>query len=105
MVRLENDWLTLVDRIEEGGRGAEAARKALRDVLISNAPAFKASKYFLSSEISLADCAFAPLVWRFQSLGIALPREAQSIVDYGERIFRSQAFVRSMTAEERALRA
>ncbi|HMM66948.1 MAG TPA: glutathione S-transferase N-terminal domain-containing protein [Dokdonella sp.] len=105
MVRLENDWLTLVDQIEEGGRGAEAARKALREEVVSNAPAFKASKFFLSPEISLADCAFAPLIWRFQALGISLPREAQPIVDYGERIFHSQAFVRSMTAEERALRA
>ena len=40
MVRLENDWLTLVDQIEEGGKGAEPARKALRAELISNAPAF-----------------------------------------------------------------
>ncbi|HOX72732.1 MAG TPA: glutathione binding-like protein, partial [Dokdonella sp.] len=80
-------------------------RKALRDELTSNAPAFKASKFFLSSEISLADCAFAPLIWRFQALGIQLPREAQPIVDYGERIFHSQAFTRSMTPEERALRA
>ncbi|TAH45989.1 MAG: stringent starvation protein A [Gammaproteobacteria bacterium] len=105
MVRLENDWLTLVDEIEAGGKGADAARKTLRDDLASNAPAFKASKFFLSPEISLADCAFAPLIWRLQSLGIQLPREAQSIIDYGERIFHSQAFQRSMTPEERALRA
>ena len=105
MVRLENDWLTLVDEIEAGGRGADAARKTLRDDLASNAPAFKASKFFHSPEISLADCAFAPLIWRLQSLGIQLPREAQSITDYGERIFHSQAFLRSMTPEERALRA
>ena len=103
MVRLENDWLTLVDQIEEGGKGAEPARKALRAELISNAPAFKASKFFLSPEISLADCAFAPLIWRFQSLGIQLPKEAQPIIDYGERIFHSQVFTRSMTPEERVL--
>ncbi len=54
--------------------------------------------------MSLADCALAPLIWRFESLGIQLPREAQSILDYGERIFRSQGFTRSLTAEERALR-
>lgn len=104
MVRLENDWLTLVDEIEENGKGADAARKALRDELASNAGAFKASKFFLSPEISLADCAFAPLIWRFQSLGVQLPRDAQAINDYGERIFRSQVFTRSMTPEERALR-
>lgn len=104
VVRLENDWLTLVDQIESGSAGAEAARKALRDQLTANAPAFKASKFFLSPEISLADCAFIPLIWRLQSLGIQLPREAQPIIDYGERIFHSQAFTRSMTPDERALR-
>jgi len=76
----------------------------LRDDLVKNAGAFKASKFFLSPEISLADCALAPLVWRLDSLGVHLPREAQSIIDYGERIFRSQGFARSMTAEEKALR-
>ncbi|WP_300614898.1 glutathione S-transferase N-terminal domain-containing protein [Dokdonella sp.] len=104
IVRIENDWLTLVEQIEEGGKGAEAARKALRDDLVRNASAFKASKFFLSPEVSLADCALAPLVWRLDSLGVQLPREAQPIIDYGERIFRSQGFVRSMTAEEKALR-
>lgn len=105
IVRLENDWLTLVDQIEEGGQVADVARKALTEELVKNASAFKASKFFLSSEVSLADCAFAPLVWRFQSLGLQLPREAQPIIDYGERIFHSQGFTRSLTAEERALRS
>lgn len=104
MVRVENDWLTLVEQIEAGGKGADAARKALRDDLIRNASAFKASKFFLSPEISLADCALAPLIWRLDSLGVQLPREGQAIADYGERIFRSQGFTRSMTAEEKALR-
>jgi len=103
IVRVENDWLTLVDEIEAGGKGADAARKALRDDLVKNASAFKASKFFLSPEISLADCALAPLIWRLGALGVQLPREAQPIIDYGERIFRSQGFARSLTGEERAL--
>jgi RNA polymerase-associated protein len=104
IVRIENDWLTLVDQIEEGGRPADGARKALRDELIKNAGAFKASKFFLSPEMSLADCALAPLIWRLDSLGVQLPREMHVITDYGERIFRSQGFARSLTPEEKALR-
>jgi RNA polymerase-associated protein len=104
IVRIENDWLTLVDRIEEGGRPAEAAQRALRDDLVRNLPAFKASKFFLSPEMSLADCALAPLVWRLDKLGIDLPREARAIRDYGERIFRNPGFTRSLTSEEKALR-
>ena len=104
IVRIENDWLTLVDQIEEGGRPADGARKALRDELIKNAGAFTASKFFLSPEMSLADCALAPLIWRLDALGVQLPREMHVITDYGERIFRSQGFARSLTPEEKALR-
>jgi RNA polymerase-associated protein len=105
IVRVENDWLTLVDDIEAGGKPADVARKALRDDLVKNAGAFKASKFFLSPEISLADCALAPLVWRLGALGVQLPKDAQAIIDYGERIFRSQGFARSLTADERTLHA
>lgn len=103
IVRIENDWLTLVDQIEEGGRSADAARKALRDELVKNVQAFRASKFFLSPEMSLADCALAPLVWRLSSLGVELPREAQIVLDYGERIFRNPAYTRSLMPEEREL--
>ena len=104
IVRIENDWLTLVDQIEAGGRPADTARKTLRDELIKNASAFKASKFFLSPEMSLADCALAPLIWRLDSLGVQIPKEAHFIIDYGERIFRSQGFTRSLTPEEKLLR-
>jgi RNA polymerase-associated protein len=104
IVRIENDWLTLVDRIEEGGRGADTARRQLRDDLVKNLSAFKASKFFLSPEISLADCALAPLIWRLPALGIELPREARIIHDYGDRIFRNPGFTRSLTPEEKLLR-
>ena len=104
IVRIENDWLTLVDQIDAGGKSADTARKTLRDELIKNASAFKASKFFLSPEMSLADCALAPLIWRLDALGVQLPKEAHVIIDYGERIFRSQGFTRSLTPEEKLLR-
>lgn len=104
IARIENDWIALIEQIEAGGKGADGARKLLREDLMRNAPAFKASRFFLSPEISLADCALAPIVWRLQHLGVQLPREGQSIVDYGERIFHSQGFARSLTPVERTLR-
>ncbi|MBX3688441.1 glutathione S-transferase N-terminal domain-containing protein [Dokdonella sp.] len=104
IVRVENDWLTLVEAIEAGGKVADAARKTLREEMIRNAPAFKASRFFLSPEISLADCAVAPLVWRLDHLGVQLPKEAQPVIDYGERIFHSQGFARSLSPQERTMR-
>jgi RNA polymerase-associated protein len=105
MVRMERDWYPFVGQIEAGGRPAEAARKRLRETLLASLPLFKAAKFFLNPEMSLADCALAPLIWRLPSLGIELPREARVVEDYGERIFRNPGFTRSLTEEEKALRA
>ena len=103
-VRIERDWLPFVTQIQAGGRPAETARKRLREALIAAVPLFKAAKFFLNPELSLADCALAPLIWRLPSLGVALPREAHVIIDYGERIFRNPGFTRSLTPEEKLLR-
>lgn len=105
MLRLEHEWVPHVQSIQYGNKSqAEAGRKRLKELLLASLPLFKASKFFLNSEISLADCALAPIIWRLPSLGVQLPREAKPIEDYGQRIFRSPGFSRSLTPEERALR-
>jgi len=103
-VRIERDWLTEVDTIRAGGRPADAARKRLREQLLASLPLFKASKFFLNPEMSLVDCLVAPIVWRLPWLGVDLGREGKPIVDYGERLFHSQGYARSLTPEERAMR-
>ncbi len=104
VVRIERDWLPLAEQVVAGGRPAETARKRLHEALLSSLPLFKAAKFFLNPELSLADCALAPLIWRLRSLGIDLPREARVIDEYGERIFRNPGFTRSLTEEEKLLR-
>ena len=103
-VRIEKDWLTEVDTIRAGGRAADAARKRLREQMLSAVPLFKASKFFLNPEMSLADCLVAPVIWRLPWLGVELGREGKPVVDYGERLFHSQGFARSMTDQEKAMR-
>ena len=103
-VRIERDWLPEVAHIRAGGRPADTARKRLREQLLGALPLFKASKFFLNPEMSLADCLVTPIVWRLPSLGVDLGREGKPIMDYGERLFHSQGYARSLTAEEKALR-
>ena len=103
-VRIEKDWLTEVDIIRVGGRPADAARKRLRGHLLSSVPLFKAAKFFLNPEMSLADCLVAPVIWRLPWLGVELGREGKPVIDYGERLFHSQGFARSMTDQEKAMR-
>jgi RNA polymerase-associated protein len=104
MVRIELDWLPLIDAIGAGGRPADTARKRLREQLLTSLPLFKSARFFLNPEMSLADCLVAPVVWRLPTLGVSLGREGKAIVDYGERIFHTQGFARSLTAEEKAMR-
>lgn len=105
MLRLEHEWVPHVQAIQHGNKSQqEAARKRLKELLLASLPLFKASKFFLNTEMSLADCAMAPIIWRLDSLGIVLPKEAKLIDDYGQRIFRNPGFARSLTPEEKELR-
>lgn len=105
MLRLEHDWVPQVQAIQSGSKAqVEAGKKRLKELLVSSIPLFKASKFFLNTEMSLADCAIAPIIWRLQALGISLPKDAKVIDDYGARIFHNPGFARSLTAEERELR-
>ncbi|GIX35403.1 MAG: stringent starvation protein A [Lysobacteraceae bacterium] len=104
-LRLEHDWVPQVQAIQAGNRPqVDAARKRLRELLMDALPAFKASKFFLNTEMSLADCAVAPIIWRLPKLGVSLPKDAKAIEDYGARLFRSSGFARSLTSEERGYR-
>jgi RNA polymerase-associated protein len=103
-VRIERDWLPEINVIRAGGKPAEAARKRLREHLLEAVPLFKASRFFLNPEMSLADCLVAPVVWRLPMLGVDLGKEGKPIIDYGERLFHTQGFARSLTPEEKAMR-
>ena len=105
MLRMEHEWVPHVQSIQHGNKTqAEAARKRLRELVIAALPLFKASKFFLNPEMSLADCAMAPIIWRLQSLDIPLPKDGKAIEDYGNRIFRNPGFIRSLTDQEKKLR-
>lgn len=103
--RIERDWLALAETILSASKAAaESARGQLRTALVESVSLFKASKFFLNPEMTLADIALAPLVWRISALNLRLPREAQPVIDYGERIFRNPAFGKGLTEFERSMR-
>ncbi len=105
MLRLELDWVPQVQAIQLGNKAqAEAGRKRLKELLTASVPLFKAFKFFLNTEMSLADCAMAPIIWRLSALDVPLPKDGKAIEDYGNRIFRNPGFTRSLTEQERRLR-
>ena len=105
MLRIEHEWVPHVQAIQLGNRQqADAGRKRLKELVAQSVPLFKAYKFFLNTEMSLADCAMAPIIWRLPALGIPLPKDSKAIEDYGNRIFRNPGFTRSLTEQERRLR-
>src|SRR5690606_40062716 len=70
--RIQKDWCRLVDLILESKDAAavEAARKELRESLISSTPIFAEKPFFLNHEFTIVDCCVAPILWRLPLLGI-----------------------------------
>lgn len=104
LYRIEQDWYRPLENLIAGGKGVEAARKALADSLTASNELFASMPYFLSEDLSVMDCAVAPLLWRLPHYGVALPEQAQAVLDYAERIFALESFQRSLSDAERGMR-
>jgi stringent starvation protein A len=105
MFRIERDWYKLLDEIYSGDdKKADAARKELRENLISLAPVFANMPFFMSEEFSLVDCYLAPLLWRLPAMQIELPSQANAIKTYANKLFQRESFQVSLTEAERELR-
>ncbi len=101
LYRVERDWYRLMDRIlGDSEDDAAAARKELAESLVATAPVFEAKPFFMSEEITLVDCAIAPLLWRLSRLDIQLPASAKPVLDYGQRLFEREAFRQSLSEYE-----
>lgn len=104
MYRIDRDWYALADKIVAGGKAAEAARQELREGILSLAPLFADSPFFMSEEFSLVDCYLAPLLWRLPLYGIELEgAAAKAVKAYMVRVFERESFQESLTDAERDL--
>lgn len=105
IARVERDWYGLIANLESSDdKVANKARKAMRDSLTDSAEAFGIAAYFMSDEMTIADCLIAPLLWRLPKWGVKLPASASPIAEYATRIFNTKAFRNSLTEDERELR-
>lgn len=103
IMRLKRDWFNSISALQENKKDKEA-HKVLRDGLIAISPLFTEQTYAMGEEYSLVDVILAPLLWRLPVLNIVLPKQAQAVVDYSERLFERESFQASLSDTERDLR-
>ncbi len=105
LYHIERDWYGLVpDLISGEEKRAAAARKRLRESILSSVEIFQAMPYFLSEEFSLVDCTVIPILWRLPYYGVQLPKQAKAIHDYADRMFSRPAFRDSLSEVELDMR-
>jgi RNA polymerase-associated protein len=104
LFRFDRDWYGLIRDLEGADKKAAArARTVLRDGLTVISPVFKENTFILGPELSIVDCAIAPLLYRLPQWGIELPRQAKPLLDYMDRFFARRSFQDALTATERDL--
>ncbi|WP_028454552.1 glutathione S-transferase N-terminal domain-containing protein [Chitinilyticum litopenaei] len=107
LFNFERELFIHVKTLEDGSsnkKTQEAARVAIRDSLTQIAPIFARQKYMLGEEFSMLDVAIGPLLWRLEHYGIEITKAMAPVLKYGERLFSRQAFIDSLTANEKAMR-
>lgn len=102
--RIEQDWYGLIPELTvRSDKRNTKARQMFRDSLAGSAEVFAAMPFFLSEELTLADCCLVPLLWRLPSFGVELP-EKGPVAEYMKRMFNREGFQESLSDYERDLR-
>lgn len=107
MYRIQRDMIDMGRVIEtsSGEKRIAAAQQHLSEALIESDELFALAPFFLNDELTLIDCALAPLLWRLPAYDVRLTvRQCPNLNKYMEKIFKLDAFQRSLTSVERAIR-
>ena len=107
LFRFEQELFVHVRTLENAAsskKDQEKARSAIRDNLTQIAPVFTKQKFMLGDEFSMLDVAVAPLLWRLEHYGIEFAKPNPNLMKYAERLFSRQAFIDSLTPNEKAMR-
>tara|TARA_R110002126_G_scaffold98045_38_gene228244 strand:+ start:2875 stop:3513 length:639 start_codon:yes stop_codon:yes gene_type:complete len=105
MYRIKNDWYSLAEKVLNSADDADNARQELKEGLLSLAPLFNETPFFMSEEFGLVDCYMAALMWRLPTLGIEFQGPgSKELKNYMARIFERDAFQASLTEAEREIR-
>jgi len=106
MHRLMNDWYPLTEDIQHGTKkAADSARKQLADALLNSDELFSFADHFLSEDLTLVDCAMAPLLWRLEKYDVTLSAKAKGVAEYCKRVFNRRSFRDCLSEDEKMMRS
>ena len=106
--RIKKEWLDPANELLKLNKRSEKKRKELtkniRESLNGAIDLFEKSDYFLSPDFSLLDCYVLPFLWRLKWMGIKynIPKN-KPMIDYMQRMFKRQSFLRSCIQNERSM--
>lgn len=107
--QIDCDWGSAVQKLSNPGYSRSHVlrklREELRQSVISLAPIFNSKAYFMSGEMTLADCCALPILWRLPGLGVEIPktRHTRAMLEYVERVQGTASFKDSLTDVEKQL--
>lgn len=106
LFRVEKELYSRMATILASGasKSAAVARRELSEDLVVLEPMFENTPFFMSDELTLVDCALAPLLWRLPQMKIELPKQAKALDRYASRLFKRPSFRLSLSEAEKELR-
>lgn len=106
IARLTRDWLRPISNFGDKLPWNVPAKftKEVHDGLIAMSPLFSHQSFFLGLEYTLVDTYLGPLLWRLPALGIELPKQADVLTKYSERLFARAPFIKSLSKQEAEIR-
>jgi len=103
---IEKDLYGLLDDIKSSGeKKSSNAKQKLKENLMLSLDFLQGKKYFLSDDFGIVDCSLAPILWRLPEYKINLPKSADPILKYADRLFERKSFVENLSEQEEDIRS
>ena len=60
---------------------------------------------FPKNDFGIVDCSLAPILWRLPEYKINLPKSAEPILKYADRLFERKSFLENLSEQEEDIRS
>lgn len=96
--KIEQTWFPLMEALLE--EKTDEKINELMNQILQLTPLLEDNTFFLSSELSLVDCAVAPILWRLQQMGVDFSNYSKLLQAYADNVFARDSFQASLSEQE-----